>query len=642
MTFICLPSTPKTRYNCSMPICPQCCSPIHEGAVSCPPCGYGMERADHLFGTEDIEFTRVVDEAGALTHSERIALMSYLENLERRISPVALCVYITDDGRQREFCQHAHWALNHAHIHHPSFGRRQQTATLEEAPLRERLPGEVREEQPKEATEEPDSLSRLWKETRSRLRDLCLPCPPPVQPEWILMLVLDVQLEVACFSWGYMLDPYVSADKINTTIVKARLQFRERAMLTALKKVMAGAVSQMATAARKKNREILRRARKRYNMPSLLATAGLGAALLAPENAQAQAPENAPATEAPAPAAEAPAAEQPAPAPEQPPVVPGSAAAYNAEPRWSSTDYVHLMSGRLPEGYNLLMPEGHQRSTAPEPPQQNLLPVPVQPEDTASTESDTKVPGRYCKPYLDPRGTALRDPQQLLTDIERADVAHVLRELNAHSRFHIYVSVFRAGQEVPRELTATNLVTNVAQPGQYTAMLQYGTGEPATIELGYKEIAPGDERLREWQDTVRRSVAAAGGGVEGLLAGIRSLHACIQPMEEGFVPLTPETSGSVRKIQIPLQPPPKQEERSWRDDAKEWVLSGQGIPYLILGTAGLILAGLAGWAIYWFRSCCRLYATEPDYRLGSRYGAGVSRYVRYLEGVTEKKEVNAV
>jgi len=598
-----------------------------------------MERADLLFGTEDIEFTRVVDEAGALTHRERVELLGYLENLERRVSPVALCIYITDDGRQREFCQHAHWALNHARIHHPSFGRRQQAATLEEAPLRERLPGETREEQPKE-TEEPVGMARFWKDTRSRLRDLCLPCPPPVEPEWIFMLVLDVQLEVACFSWGYMLDPYVSADKINTTIVNARLQFRERAMLTALKKVMSGAVKQLATAARKGNRDILRRARKRGHIPSLLATAGLGAALMVPENAGAQSPEptTPPATN---PAAESPAAAQVPPTPEAPPVVPGTAAAYNAEPRWSSTDYVHLMSGRLPEGYNLLMPEGHQRTTT-EAPAQNLLPVRIQTEDTGTTESDTKVPGRYCKPYLDPRGTALRDPQQLLTDIERADVAHVLRELNAHSRFHIYVSVFRSGQEVPRELAATNLVTNVAQPGQYTAMLQYGVGEPASIELGYKEISPGDERLREWQETVRRSVVAAGGGVEGLLAGIRSLHACIQPMEASFVPLTPETSGSVRKIQIPLQPPAKQEERSWRDNAKAWVLSGQGLPYLILGIVGILLAGLAGWAIYWFRSCCRLYATDPDYRLGSRYGAGVSRYVRYLEGLTEKKEVNAV
>ena len=37
---------------------------------------------------------------------------------------MALCVYITDHGRLRDLRPHAHWILNHARIHHPSFGKR--------------------------------------------------------------------------------------------------------------------------------------------------------------------------------------------------------------------------------------------------------------------------------------------------------------------------------------------------------------------------------------------------------------------------------------------------------------------------------------------------------------------------------------
>lgn len=586
-----------------------------------------MQRADALFGELDIEFTRVVDEAGALTHRERVELLGYLANLERRVAPVALCVYITDHGQLREFRPHAHWALNHARIHHPSFGKREQMVTIETAELRERKPGEARPP----VVEEPDPgfFAGLWQDFCGRCRDLCLPCPPPVRQEWMLMLVLDVQLEVACFSWGYMLDPYVLQEKINTCIVKSRLQFRERAMVTALRRVMAAAVGQLARNARKVNRELRRKAALRFNaLPPVLA-AGLAVALSTMSASPAQQPD----------AGQQPPAETPpaAAAPPAPPVVPGTAAAYNAEPKWSSADYVHLMSGRLPEGYNLLMPGRKQKPLAAP-----SRPASAGKADAAEAESDTKVPGRYCKLYLDPRGTALRDSQMLLSDVERGDVAHVLRELNAHSRFHLYVSVFVNGQEVPRELSATNLVTHVAQPGQYAAVLQYGVGEPATVELGFKEIKPTDTQLREWLEAVRRSVAAAGGGAEGLLAGIRCLHACISPLQKDFVPLTPDTAGAVRKIELPLKPEEKEKEISWKDKAQAWVEAGNATPYLVLGGVGFILLVLGGCLFYWHRGCCRLIDTEPDYRLASRYGAGVSRYVRYLEGKEVKKEKSPI
>ena len=45
------------------------------------------------------------------------------------------------------------------------------------------------------------------------------------------------------------------------------------------------------------------------------------------------------------------------------------------------------------------------------------------------------------------------------------------------------------------------------------------------------------------------SLAAA-----GVLAAIRSLHASIEPLSEGFTPLTPETTSNVRTIELPLKP----------------------------------------------------------------------------------------
>lgn len=622
-----------------MPICPRCNSSIHTGAEEqCPACGYGMERADAMFGDQDIEFTRVVDEAGALTHRERVELLGFLADLERNIPPVALCIYITDHGQLREFRTHAHWALNHARIHHPSFGRREQMSAIEDAELRERRPGEGRPAQ--EA--EPGPLASAWKKFRAFWRDMWVPYPPPARQDWILMLVVDVQLEVACFSWGYMLDPYVGAEKIISTIAEGQLQFRERSMVQALKRVMKFAVRHVAKKSREVNRVLRRRSYNRHVVPAVLAAAGVSAGLLAAPHAVAQepAPADAPApapaeasaapAEAPAAPADTPAATPPPPAaePTPPPVVPGVAAAYNAEPRWSSADYVNLMSGRLTGCYNMLMPGGKQRAAAP--------------QTEVATEADKTVAGSYCEQYMNPRATALRDPQQLLSDVERDDIAHVLRELNAHSRFHIYVSVFEATQEVPRDLAAANLVTHVAHSGQYTVLLQYGLGEPTAIEIGYKEVAPTDEQVREWLEKVRQSVNTAGGGAAGLLAAVRTLHAVILPVSDAFTPLTPETAGTVPAIELPLKPEEEVKEVSEWDERKEWLKSAGAVPYFVL-LITLLAIVLIIWRLWhWRRGCGRLFSSEPDYRLSSRYGAGVSRYVRYMHGKVADKEKSSL
>ena len=183
----------------------------------CPACGYSIEQANRILGEGQVEFTRVVDAAGALTHQERLELMRALEQMERRIRPVALCVYITDVGQADELRTHAHWILNHARIHHPSFGKREQLRAIEDAELRERRPGESRPAQ------EPEQnwFTRGWTALREFVMDALHPLPPPVRHEWMLILVLDVQLEMACFSWGYKLDPYIDPDRINTCIKSA-------------------------------------------------------------------------------------------------------------------------------------------------------------------------------------------------------------------------------------------------------------------------------------------------------------------------------------------------------------------------------------------------------------------------------------
>lgn len=597
-----------------MPICPKCSATIHRGAEdACPACGYDISQADELYGDGQVEFTRVVDAAGALTHQERSELMHTLEQLERRIRPVALCVYITDVGQAQELRTHAHWILNHARIHHPSFGKREQHKAIEDAALLERRPGESRgETEPRQGW-----LATAWQSLKEYVMDALHPLPPPVRHEWMLVLVMDVQLEMACFSWGYKLDPFIDPDRINTCIKCARLQFRERAMVTGLKKVMRAAARRISSSARRVNPR-LRRARKASALIAA-ATLLLGSSTLAQE--------------------------PPAPQPSSP-------AASDEMPIWRAEDYRHLMSGELLTGYTALFPpeptpeeikaeqerqkELRRQQRELRKQQARQMPRNTRPPDKPE-ESDTRVLGRYCEIYTrPPKDTCLNDPQHLLTTVEREDAEHVLRMLNANARFRIYVSVFKGGQDIPSELAVDMLVTATAQPCEYAVLMRYPTGNPAGIELGYQEIKPQEAQRLEWLQNVRQ--AAGDGGAEGLMQALRCLSGLITPVSGDFTPITAATGGKVPLIDIEFKETEKKKKRKIKDYVADFFNDPAKVAALVypLGTLGGVL--LVWLILNWLRSSSKLEEEEADIRLSSPYGAGVSRYVRYLEGTEAGKE----
>lgn len=604
-----------------MPICPKCSATIHAGAEDqCPACGYDIMQADEIFGEGQVEFTRVVDAAGSLTHQERIELMKALEQMERKIRPVALCIYITDVGQAQELRTHAHWILNHARIHHPSFGKRDQLKAIEEAELRERHPGEPRPHQ-EEAPE--NWFTRFWNHARECIMDFLHPIPPPVRHEWMLILVLDVQLEMACFSWGYKLDPYINPDHINTCIKKAQLQFRERAMVSALKRVMSKAVRRISRDARAVNRKL----RRTPKMGALVTMLGLmlgGSAL---------------ATETPAPAPE-PATEQIAAEP-----------ADNGMPHWRAEDYRHLMAGELLTGYTSLFPpkptpeeikaeeerKKQLRREQRELRQQRKLPQQPTRVLEKPEESDTRVLGRYCEMYTrPPRTSCLNDPQGLLTTVEREDVEHVLRTLNANAKFRIYVTVFKGGQDIPSELSVDILVTATAQPCEYAILMRYPTGNPAGIQLGYQEIKPEETQRHEWLQQVR--TAAADGSAEGLMQALHCISKLITPLADSFTPVTATTGGKIPLVEIDFKENTKEKKRSIKDRIQELIDNPATVAMVLYPLVTIISLVGSYLLVNWLRTSSKLLESEADIRLSSPYGAGVSRYVRYLEGTEAGKE----
>lgn len=717
-----------------MPICPSCSATIHPGAEDrCPVCGYNLARANKLFKDGEVEFTRVLDGAGALTHQERIELLRTLEDLERNISPVALCIYLTDDGRAQNFRTHAHWILNHARIHHPSFGKREQRKAIEDAELRLATPGEKRHY----ADVSPGLLERLWTSIKTYVRDAWHPMPPPVRQEWMLILVVDVQLEMACFSWGYKLDPYVNPDSINSCIVGAKLQFRERAMVNGLKKVMKAATTRIALDARKVNRNLRRSTMGRGLRALLLGALMLGlcaTAEAAPTTKTTRKPAAAATSRKPAPKPTAkPATKQtakpapkptakttpkptakptpkpvakPAPAPsrkqEEKPQTPsapaaspaapaledddvaeevedsaeevapdettvsatetsaetptapaetpaetapaesapaqegdkGASASFSAAPRWQTEHYRLLMAGELETGYNALFPPAAPTAETPKSPA-------VKGGIAAKTEeSDSQIPSRYCDAYLHPDSSlTLCDPQKLLSSPETLDANHVLRTINNDTRYRICVAVVLGSQEIPAEMHAATLVTAVAQTTcDHAALLLYPLGRPDAIDIGYRDIDMDDTKRHEWLIAVREAAAAAGGGAEGLLAAARTLDSFIRPLSKDFRAVTPGAGEKAPLIPIELRPkePKKQSlterfRKTMEDPANRSLL-------ILPGVLAVLGALFALWFFVLRRHVAVLLDTDADIRLGSPYGAGVSRQVRYLEGIESAKE----
>ncbi|MGN0868709.1 MAG: hypothetical protein ACI4O9_04190 [Akkermansia sp.] len=632
-----------------MPICPRCSATIHPGAEDqCPACGYSLARANAIFGEGMVEFTRVVDAAGALTHPERLELLRALEHMERLIPPAALCIYITDDGRAADLRTHAHWILNHARIHHPSFGKRELRKAIEDAELRERRPGE----QPAGIPEHPPALPvRLWNSLCSAVHETLHPPAAPVRQEWMLILVVDVQLEMACFSWGYMLDAYINPDSINSCIIGARLQFRERAMVAGLRKVMSAATRQIARSAHKTNRRLLLRGSR-----ALLPAALLGTALLStaaePASAIDALRNDDTAEEIAAPPAEPEPPTAPAPAtdvtaPSEPTTAPDAKAAPDATtptqdngiPRWQPEHYRLLMAGELDTGYTALLAAPPATDKAAD-----KTPKAIKGAKAADTtaESDTRILGRYCDAYLRPAPEAtLIDPQRLLRSPEAEDITHLLRHLNAQARYRLCTALVKGSQAIPGELSAATLVGSVAQQScDYAVLLLYPLGNTAAIDIGYRDIKLDDDTRHQWLQRVRNAAAEAGDGVEGLAAALRTINELITPLSAGFTPLATDESRHIPRVDIRFKPKPE-EEPSWKDNLRSslehsWLFTPQGLTITL--SIGAPITLLFVYLFFIRRRSATLCNTAPDTRLASPYGAGVSRYVRYLEGREAERE----
>ena len=174
-----------------MPICPSCHTSFHEGAQeACPACRYSLLDAEEIFGARNFSFERVNDVAGALKVAEMESLERCLQKLENRLRPITLGVVLVSECSSKTFRPYAHWVINHAQPSQRAFGRRKT-----EQGLAARSWNEPMQEVPRSPFMQ--RMSRVVRCVKQRF----FPEPPPVSNDRMLVLVMDVLLGQACFSW---------------------------------------------------------------------------------------------------------------------------------------------------------------------------------------------------------------------------------------------------------------------------------------------------------------------------------------------------------------------------------------------------------------------------------------------------------
>lgn len=611
-----------------MPVCPKCSSTFHPGAEKqCPCCGYSLLTANRIFGDKTIDFPRVCDAAGVLTHKERMALAKYLEKTERRIPPVALCVYVTDHGKLTDFRSHAHWLINHAKIRHETFGKRGRRRALEESVISIRDPRTPREE---EKSGVGQRIAEWFEEVAEMWRDMSHPVPPEARPEWMLVLVIDVQLELACFSWGYMLDPYIDPDRIISPLIKkSKTLFRERETLKAIEVVMGAAALHIAKRAHAVN--------KRPLLLGVGAVLAIGAGLT--NTAFGVSLSDLPDLSS-VPAAVARQSEETV---KEETKEPAPAAAKQAEESfpsdWVDSDQKLLLDGSWWQSYPGLFPGKGEEQPAPIKFPADLPPI---------TQEENGISEALMSRYARPESSGLIDPQGFMSEPQRDDLKHLLNILHSRCPFRIYVALFGKDQQEPTSLSPQRLILQLGRSYERSVLLHYHLGSPESVQIAYdpaflKELTDAERSM--WLSAVQGAAESFSRGEDALHASLSVLAEKMQPVVDQLPPKEqvnvyslesleaanlPQRSVNLVKLDLPQQTETKKED--WRTALRDLPQNALFKPIAVGGGLFVaILGGAVGWLFMRSRSA-KLRESEADVRLSSVSGAGVSRAVRYMEG----------
>lgn len=150
--------------------CPRCVQRIHRTAEGCPHCGFTLEDADRVFGTDGLVVRRLTDAAGLLRRAERERVREALDRFARRFPQLFLAVYTGAFTEMTSLRQFGFWLLNRA--------------AFEDTGV----------DQPNEAA---------------------------------VLLAIDAESKAASLSYGYLLDPFLDEGDTFRCLSKAHPHFLE-------------------------------------------------------------------------------------------------------------------------------------------------------------------------------------------------------------------------------------------------------------------------------------------------------------------------------------------------------------------------------------------------------------------------------
>lgn len=501
------------------------------------------------FGKSQIQIKRLTDNIGALNSQERAKITKALEKIERRISPVALAVYFPEVEMHNQFLGHAFWALNHGVIAKDTF---------------------------------------RWRKA-------------PVKAEWLLMLVIDIRSGLACFTWGYQLDPYIDVNRINSCIIQARLSMRDNDFVEAIPAIMHKAALHIARQAHRIHRHSIL-----YPILRSITLMGLSSALVF-----------------------------------------GSAhAASHNMPTWAPNDSKQLMKG---EWWNKQLNSTLKPQTKT-PQQQSFLPLTTSEELKRLPllpENDAEVLPIFLPEYPLAAVAGIIDPQKLLNQMEKEELQALLSSVQKYNKVKFYISIFAKDQKVPAALNAPTLARSIFHEGERSILLHIHLGDSKKTQISYDAeltaALPEDTR-RSMLNAIKEHAKHFNEPSSVLFESVRLLARLSQPsiqkLNHQLKPQTnnTHTDGSSTEIPpVPLVIPtdPVQHHSSM----KELILSmAEGKTGIALFTT-LIIATLLSLITVWIRlrRHVQLQPSDADLRLDATVGAGVSRAVNYKDGKETSK-----
>lgn len=237
----------------------------------------------------------------------------------------------------------------------------------------------------------------------------------------------------------------------------------------------------------------------------------------------------------------------------------------------------------------------------------------------------------------------LIDPQCILTEQERMDIARILMQIKGATGLSIYLTVFDKGQKIPPALNAPALSRKIFGDRTSLILVEYHRSNFLETQIIYSNdlgAALDDEKKKSLFDAAQKKAA------EYTEDSDRLWHLLYAIGEQvPYIRTLVKNLETTRKINIPditydlpvVAPKENAKETKWMDELKEF-WKEKGIPVL---SGFLIICALVAYICY--RYSRRIYPLYDHHspgkkRLGAPYGTNTARVLYYSGQIKKPKK----